>query len=51
MVDGRCAKPSDRTGSVRLEVTEFGVAPSLPPREDYELALGSQGREECSMIP
>ena len=45
------AKSSYRTGSVRLEVTEFGEAPSLPPREDYELALGSQGREECSNDP
>ena len=42
--------PKDSSSLDQARAALFGEAPSLPPREDYELDFASQGREGCGMV-
>ena len=42
--------PKDSSSLDQARAALFGEAPSLPPREGYELAFASQGREGCGMV-
>ena len=42
--------PKDSGSFDQARAALFGEAPSLPPREGYELAFASQGREGCGMV-
>ena len=42
--------PKDSGSLDQARAALFGEAPSLPPREGYELAFASQGREGCGMV-
>jgi two-component system sensor histidine kinase/response regulator len=42
--------PKDSSSLDQARAVLFGEAPSLPPREDYELDFASQGREGCGMV-
>lgn len=42
--------PKDSGSLDQARAALFGEAPSLPPREDYELNFASQGREGCGMV-
>ena len=42
--------PKDSGSLDQARAALFGEAPSLPPREDYELDFASQGREGCGMV-